>query len=83
MAATFPPSAACRLHRTGTKQLHHPVVGDLDLSWEAMDLSGDPGLTMHIYSAGPGSPSADALTLLASWAATVDAELQQTPHVHD
>jgi transcriptional regulator with XRE-family HTH domain len=77
---TFRPRWAAhnvRLHRTGTKQLHHPVVGDLDLSWEAMDLSGDPGLTMHLYSAGPGSPSADALNLLASWAATVDAEHQQ------
>jgi hypothetical protein len=61
-----------RLHQTGTKSLHHPVVGDLDLAWEAMDLSADPGLTLHIYSAQPGSPSADALKLLASWAATLD-----------
>jgi hypothetical protein len=60
-----------RLHQTGTKSFHHPVVGDLDLSWEGMDLSADPGLTLHIYSAQPSSPSADALQLLASWVATL------------
>jgi transcriptional regulator with XRE-family HTH domain len=59
-----------RLHRTGTKRLHHPVVGDLVLAYEAMDLPADPGLTLQAYSAEPGSPSADALGLLASWAAT-------------
>jgi MmyB-like transcription regulator ligand binding domain/Helix-turn-helix domain len=73
-----------RLHQTGTKLLHHPVVGDLDLAWEAMDLPADPGLTLHVYSAEPSSPTADALNLLASWAATLDAEHQQeTPHVRD
>jgi transcriptional regulator with XRE-family HTH domain len=59
-----------RLHRSGTKRLHHPVVGDLDLAYESMDLPADPGLTMHVYNAEPASPSADALNLLASWAAT-------------
>jgi transcriptional regulator with XRE-family HTH domain len=61
-----------RLHRTGSKRLHHPVVGDLELSYEAMDLPADPGLTIHVYGAEPASASADALTLLASWAATLD-----------
>jgi hypothetical protein len=37
-----------------------------------MELPADPGLTMHVYSAEPASPSADALDLLASWAATLD-----------
>jgi transcriptional regulator with XRE-family HTH domain len=59
-----------RLHRTGTKRLHHPVVGDLVLAYEAMELPADPGLTLQAYSVEPGSPSADALDLLASWAAT-------------
>jgi hypothetical protein len=61
-----------RFHRTGTKQVHHPVVGDLDLTFEVMDLTADPGLTVHVYSAEPDSASADALNLLASWAATLD-----------
>ncbi|MGZ4540407.1 MAG: helix-turn-helix transcriptional regulator [Blastococcus sp.] len=59
-----------RLHRTGSKRLRHPVVGDLDLSYEAMELPADPGLTVNVYTVEPGSSSADALRLLASWAAT-------------
>lgn len=59
-----------RLHRSGTKHMHHPVVGDLDLAFEAMELSADAGLTLTVYSAEPDSPSADGLSLLASWAAT-------------
>jgi hypothetical protein len=61
-----------RRHRTGHKQLHHPVVGDLRLTYEVMDLSADPGLSLVAYSAEPGSASQDGLDLLASWAATLD-----------
>jgi transcriptional regulator with XRE-family HTH domain len=61
-----------RLHRTGIKQFRHPVVGDLDLNFETMQLTADPGLTMTLLSAPAGSASADALRLLASWAATHD-----------
>jgi hypothetical protein len=64
-----------RFHRTGRKQLHHPVVGDLDLSLEAMELPGED-LTDPAYTAEPGSPSQDSLNLLASWAPTV-AQLDQ------
>jgi hypothetical protein len=62
-----------RLHRAGVKHFHHPVVGTLDLTFDAMDLPGDEsvGLTLTAYTAEPCSPSADALTLLASWAATI------------
>jgi hypothetical protein len=62
-----------RRHRTGSKTIHHPVVGEITLSYEAMELAADSGLTMHVYTAEPGSPSADALALLASWAATQQA----------
>lgn len=58
------------LHRTGRKHLHHPVVGDLYLFYEVMELSVDPGLSLVAYSAEEGSPDDDALRLLASWAAT-------------
>jgi transcriptional regulator with XRE-family HTH domain len=61
-----------KYHRTGVKKLHHPIVGDLDLGFEAMNLSSDPGLTLLVYTATPGSPTADALKVLASWAATQD-----------
>ncbi|MCA4135254.1 helix-turn-helix transcriptional regulator [Arthrobacter sp. M4] len=57
-------------HRTGRKRLHHPIVGDLDLTYEALELPADPGLRINIYTAEPGTPSEDALKVLASWAAT-------------
>ncbi|WP_405567948.1 helix-turn-helix transcriptional regulator [Streptomyces phaeochromogenes] len=61
-----------RRHRTGAKKLHHPVVGDLELNFETMSLASVPGLTLVIYTAVPDTPSADALRLLATWAATQD-----------
>jgi transcriptional regulator with XRE-family HTH domain len=59
-----------RLHRTGLKQFHHPVVGDLHLAYEVLELAADPGLSLITFSAEAGSPDGDALKLLASWAAT-------------
>jgi hypothetical protein len=61
-----------RLHHTGLKHIHHPVVGDMHLSYDVMQLSGDPGLALTAFSAEAGSPSDDALKLLAIWAATHD-----------
>ncbi|MEJ2890287.1 helix-turn-helix transcriptional regulator [Actinomycetospora aeridis] len=59
-----------RLHRTGTKRFHHPVVGALELGYETLPITADPGLQLTVYSPEPASPSADALALLAAWAAT-------------
>jgi transcriptional regulator with XRE-family HTH domain len=61
-----------RFHRSGRKRLRHPVVGQLDLDFEAMDLPAEPGLRLNIYTASAGSPAADGLKLLASWAASQD-----------
>mgnify|MGYP001074652001 FL=1 len=58
-----------RFHRSGTKAIHHPIVGDLNLTFEAMVLPADPGLSLIVYGAEPGSGSQDALKLLASWTA--------------
>jgi transcriptional regulator with XRE-family HTH domain len=63
-----------RLHRTGLKRFRHPAVGVLDLMFEAMALEADEGLTLTAYTAEPGTPADDGLTLLASWAATQHAE---------
>ena len=59
-----------RTHGAGTKRFHHPVVGELTLAYESLDLVAEPGLTMTLYAAEPSSPTADALALLSSWAAT-------------
>jgi transcriptional regulator with XRE-family HTH domain len=61
-----------RHHGAGTKRFHHGVVGDLDLAYEGLELVAEPGLTLTIYTAEPGSRSDDALRLLASWAASAE-----------
>ncbi|MBW8800797.1 MAG: helix-turn-helix domain-containing protein [Streptomyces sp.] len=68
-----------RLHHTGTKNFHHPVVGDLTLPFEAMPLPADPGLTLTAFSAEPGTPGHDALNLLSSWTATTDRDAPTEP----
>ena len=56
-----------RQHRTGVKRFHHPIVGDMTLSYESMEITADAGLRLNAYVAEPGSPSAEAFGLLASW----------------
>ena len=60
-----------QIHTTGVKLIHHPVVGDLDLSYESFPLAADLSQSLLAYTAEPGSPTQDALTLLASWAAGI------------
>lgn len=55
-----------RFHRTGLKRLRHPDVGDLELTYEGMQLPDNPGWTMFAFVAEPGSPSDDRLRLLGS-----------------
>jgi transcriptional regulator with XRE-family HTH domain len=63
-----------RLHNKGEKRFNHPVIGDLDLSYNRIELPVDPGLMIVAYTAEPGSKSAEAFGLLASWAATEEAQ---------
>ncbi|TSD92855.1 helix-turn-helix domain-containing protein [Skermania sp. ID1734] len=57
-------------HTTGHKTIHHPAVGTMDLAYNDFTLPGDPHIAITTYTADPGTPSADALTLLATWAET-------------
>jgi transcriptional regulator with XRE-family HTH domain len=59
-----------RFHRSGTKRLHHHLVGALTLAYESLELPADAGLTLVTYSAEPGSPSEAALRELGRWSAT-------------
>ncbi|WIE83201.1 helix-turn-helix transcriptional regulator [Curtobacterium sp. MCPF17_021] len=59
-----------RRHYAGVKSFRHGVVGPLELHFQTLELAEDPGLALTIYLATPGSPTADALRVLASWAAT-------------
>ena len=59
-----------RFHLNGVKRFHHPVVGDLSLNFERLELAADHGLTIFTYTAEPGTRDEEALRLLGSWAAT-------------
>jgi transcriptional regulator with XRE-family HTH domain len=61
-----------KFHRSGHKRLQHPIVGRLDLDFESMELATEPGHRLNVYTAAAGTPTADALKLLASWAASQD-----------
>ena len=58
-----------RTHGAGTKRFRHPVVGELTLAYEELAITAEPGQVLLVYTAEPGSPSAERLRLLASWAA--------------
>jgi len=57
-------------HRAATKQLHHPLVGDLTLAFEMLEVPVDPGLSVLTYSAEPGSQSEEASRDLERWSET-------------
>ena len=61
-----------RFHDTGSKRFRHPIIGELELTYETMQLAADAGLMLFVYTADPGSKSEEALNLLASWAAAPD-----------
>ena len=68
-----------RHHGSGSKTFHHPVVGEMTLAYEGMALEAEPGLTFTAYTAEPGSPSAERMMLLSSWAASeFNSDLRQT-----
>jgi hypothetical protein len=56
-------------HRSGAKLLTHSEVGDLEFGYESFELSTDPGLVMLVFTVEPGSTTADAMKILASWSA--------------
>ena len=68
-----------RIHSTGMKFLHHPVVGDLDLPFESLPLAHGSIRSLVVYTAEPGSASHDALAVLASWEASAPPEAMPAP----
>ncbi|QSB23634.1 helix-turn-helix transcriptional regulator [Curtobacterium sp. 24E2] len=64
-------------HLNGSKRVHHPEVGDLDLTYETMELATDTGLTLIAYGTEPGSPSEERLQLLANLVATTAAAVPE------
>jgi MmyB-like transcription regulator ligand binding domain len=64
-----------RLHTKGEKRFNHPLVGELELSYNRIEVAADACLTIVTYTAEPSSRSEEALRLLASWAATREEEI--------
>jgi transcriptional regulator with XRE-family HTH domain len=52
---------------SGSKLYRHPLVGELTIDFQALQLPEDPDQTLFVYTARSGSPSHQALRLLASW----------------
>ncbi|MBP0459371.1 helix-turn-helix transcriptional regulator [Streptomyces montanisoli] len=63
-----------RHHGTGTKRFRHEAVGELTLAYEGLEMAAEPGLTLTVYTAEPGSPDEEGLRSLATWAATREAD---------
>jgi hypothetical protein len=67
-------------HRTGQKTFRHPEVGELHVTYDVLELPGEPGLSITTYSAEAGSPTADKFTSLAHWASAQGLDTRsQTP----
>ncbi|MDG4857797.1 helix-turn-helix transcriptional regulator [Streptomyces sp. T-3] len=63
----------------GTKLLRHPLVGELTLSFETLQLSDDAEQYLTTYHAEPHSPSAEGLRLLASWGTDAASATEAAP----
>ena len=59
-----------RFHRAGTKRIRHPDVGDLEFTYEGLELPDSPGWVLYAYTTAAGSPTEERMKLLGSLAAT-------------
>lgn len=66
-----------RTHGSGTKRYYHPLVGEVTLAFEELAITAEPGTALLVFTAEPGSPSAERLQLLASWTAQPAASTAQ------
>jgi hypothetical protein len=58
-----------RFHRSARKTLHNPLIGDIELTGDSLEIPGE-GLTLIAYTAEPGSHAQEQLDFLTSWSAT-------------
>nr|WP_296765331.1 helix-turn-helix transcriptional regulator [Rhodococcus sp. (in: high G+C Gram-positive bacteria)] len=74
-----------KTHRHGVKHFIHPIVGPLDLTFDGLELPAPDGssLTLTAYTAEPASASEDGLSMLASWAATVELPTDDAASIAD
>lgn len=72
-----------KAHYTGKKHFHHPIVGDLHLTYQELDLFAEHGLSILVYTPQPGTGTDQALRLLASWTATDETPTSVNTHTVD
>ena len=65
-------SHTVRIHSTGAKRINHPVIGELTVNYEVLQVTSVPGVRLVTYLAEPGTSSADALDMLRSWSVTFE-----------
>jgi len=56
-----------RQYRSGTQRFRHPLVGELELAYEALAVTAALDEIIIVYTAEPNSPTHDALQRLANW----------------
>jgi transcriptional regulator with XRE-family HTH domain len=54
-------------HTHGPKTLHHGLVGDLEVQYQSLILPQEPDQYVVVYTALPGSPTAEKLAVLSNW----------------
>lgn len=59
-----------RPHRSGTKRIRHPAVGDLEFTYEGMEIPNTDGWMLYAYTTEPGSPTEERIALLGSLVVT-------------
>lgn len=69
-----------RHHGSRVKRFHHPIVGEMTLAYEGMDMEAACGLTFTVLTAEPGSKSEEATRLLPSWSASENRIKTEPPH---
>ena len=63
----------------GVKRFRHAIAGEITVSYEALHLPADPGMTLMIYTVEAGSPSAAAMQRLI---ALLDSRRRHRSHPH-
>ncbi|MFT3877483.1 MAG: helix-turn-helix transcriptional regulator [Propioniciclava sp.] len=81
---SFWASHEIRSRHEGIKRLHHPEIGEVELSYQTVDLplGRRAWHDLSFYTAEPGSPSEERLKMLASWKAPDAAADRQVPKPH-
>src|SRR3954453_19924394 len=72
-----------RQYRNGTQRFRHPLVGELTLTYEALELAADVDQILIAYTAEANSPSQQALSRLSNWAGERTSNAELTPNLRD